>query len=172
MVSFLSFKYGIYIKVAKSEWNDWLGEIAREPLGCCFLSNNTWSTKCGIYFLSNDTDTDTNLRDVAPPKKRENVGIFPKSGTPPSPLFGNFFPILLFIFGGSPMLKTVKKNGSGVRVDPPPLFFQNSHIFPFLIVDLRFWESLCFIGPSSSFIGKFCREIWVMGPFYHQITSS
>ena len=27
------------------------------------------------------------------------------------------------------MLKTVK-NGSGIRVDPP-LFFQNSHIFPF-----------------------------------------
>ena len=34
-------------------------------------------------------------------------------------------------FGGSPMLKTVK-HGSGIRVDPPPpLFFQNSHIFPF-----------------------------------------
>ena len=28
------------------------------------------------------------------------------------------------------MLKTVKKNGSGIRVDPP-MFFQNSHIFPF-----------------------------------------
>ena len=43
-----------------------------------------------------------------PKKTRENVGIFPKSGTPPSPLFGNFFPILPFIFGRSPMLKTVK----------------------------------------------------------------
>ena len=31
------------------------------------------------------------------------------------------------------MLKTVK-NGSGIRVDPPPLFFQNSHIFPFFFV--------------------------------------
>ena len=29
------------------------------------------------------------LRDAPPPKKRENVGIFPKWGTPPSPLFGN-----------------------------------------------------------------------------------
>ena len=27
------------------------------------------------------------------------------------------------------MLKTVK-NGSGIPVDPPPLFFQNSHILP------------------------------------------
>ena len=34
-----------------------------------------------------------------------------------------------FVVGGSPMLKTVK-NGSGIRVDPP-LFLQNSHIFPF-----------------------------------------
>ena len=31
------------------------------------------------------------------------------------------------------MLKTVK-NGCGIRVDPPPLFFQNSHIFPFFIL--------------------------------------
>ena len=30
------------------------------------------------------------------------------------------------------MLKTVK-NGCGIRVDPPPLFFQNSHIFPFFL---------------------------------------
>ena len=28
-----------------------------------------------------------------------------------------------FIVGGSPMLKTVK-NGSGIRVDPPPCFFK------------------------------------------------
>ena len=63
------------------------------------------------------------------------------SGGPPSPLFGNdmfffkknygLFCILGPFFGGSPMLKTVK-NGSGIRVDPPPLFFQNSHIFRFL----------------------------------------
>ena len=74
MVSFLSFKYGIYIKVAKSEWNDWLDEIAREPLSCCFLSNNTWSTKCGIYFLSNDTDTDTKYK---PKIKCRKSGIYP-----------------------------------------------------------------------------------------------
>ena len=64
------------------------------------------------------------------PKKRENVGIFPKSGTP-SPLFGNvmlkfvwfilhFRTLGTFIVGGSPMLKT--KKGSGIRVDPPCLF--------------------------------------------------
>ena len=53
------------------------------------------------------------LRDVAKKKKRENVGIFPKWGTPPSPLFGNdmffleknygLFCILGPFFGGSPM---------------------------------------------------------------------
>ena len=69
-------------------------------------------------------------------KKRENVGIFPKSGTPPPPCLGmtRLFEKknhgLFCILGGSPMLKTVK-TGIGIRVDPPPLFFQNSHIFPF-----------------------------------------
>ena len=52
---------------------------------------------------------------------------------PPSPLFGNdmfflkknygVFCILGPFFGESPMLKTVK-NGSGIRVDPPPCFFK------------------------------------------------
>ena len=74
------------------------------------------------------------LRDVAK-KKRENVGIFPKSGTPLPP-FGNvmffrrkklwfilhFRTLETFIVGGSPMLKTVK-NGSGIWVDPPPPCF-------------------------------------------------
>merc|ERR1719150_2848277 len=66
---------------------------------------------------------------------------FPSGGPlPPSPLFGNdmflkkngLFCILEPFIGGSPMLKTVK-NGSGIRVDPPPLFFQNSHIFQFFL---------------------------------------
>ena len=68
-----------------------------------------------------------------PQKKRENVGIFPKSGTP-SPVWEcyvcekkkwfilHFRTLGTFIFVGSPMLKTVK-NGSGIRVDPPPPFF-------------------------------------------------
>ena len=50
----------------------------------------------------------SSLRDVAK-KKPENVGIFPKSGTTPPPPVWDFFPILPFIFGRSPMLKTVKK---------------------------------------------------------------
>ena len=69
-------------------------------------------------------------------KQRENVGIFPKSGTPPPPCLGmtRLFEkknhgLFCILGGGSPLLKTVK-NGSGIRVDPP-LFFQNSHIFPF-----------------------------------------
>ena len=33
------------------------------------------------------------------------------------------------------MLKTVK-NGSGILVDPPPVFFQNSHIFRFFLADV------------------------------------
>ena len=48
---------------------------------------------------------------------------FPNRGPPPIPLFGNFFPILPFIFGRSPMLNTVK-NGCGIRVDHPPCFFK------------------------------------------------
>ena len=90
------------------------------------------------------------LRDVCQ-KKRENVGIFPKSGTPLPP-FGNvmflrekklwfilhFRTLGTFIVGGSPMLKTVK-NGSGIRVDPPLLcFFQNSHIFSFFLADVLY----------------------------------
>ena len=46
-----------------------------------------------------------------PKETRENVGIFPKSVEDPIlyPQFGNFFPILPFIFGRFPILKTVKK---------------------------------------------------------------
>ena len=68
-------------------------------------------------------------------KKRENVGIFPKSGPPPLPPVWEFFPDFTVYFWGSPMLKTVKKWmwDSG---RPPPLFFQNSHIFPFFF----FWQ--------------------------------
>ena len=46
------------------------------------------------------------------------------------------------------MLKTVK-NGSGIRVDPPPLFFQNSHIFPFF-----FWTTSPFTCGASSASGR------------------
>ena len=60
---------------------------------------------------------------------------------PPSPLFGNdmFFKYGLFsilgpFLGGSPMLKTVK-NGSGIRVDPPPVFSKFPH-FPIVF----FWQ--------------------------------
>ena len=83
------------------------------------------------------------LRDVAK-KKRENVGIFPKSGTPLPP-FGNvmFFrrkklwfilhcrTLETFIVGWFLMLKTVK-NGSGIRVDPPPVFSKFPH-FPVFV---------------------------------------
>ena len=72
-------------------------------------------------------------RDICQKRNGKMWEFFPSRG-PPSPGFGNFFPILPFIFGRSPMLKTVK-NGSGIRVAPPPLFFQNSHIFPFF-----FWQ--------------------------------
>ena len=42
--------------------------------------------------------------------------------------FSHFRTLGTFIVGGSPMLKAVK-NGSGIRVDPHPVFFK---IFPFL----------------------------------------
>ena len=41
------------------------------------------------------------------------------------------------------MLKTVK-NGCGIRVDPPPLFFQNSPIFPFF-----FWGSFPYTSGAT-----------------------
>ena len=67
-----------------------------------------------------------------PKKTTGKCGNFSQVGDPPYPLFGNFFPILPFIFGRSHMLKTVKiwKWNSG---RPPPPFFQNSPIFPFFL---------------------------------------
>ena len=56
---------------------------------------------------------------------------FPSRGPPPSPLFGNFFLILPFIFGRSPMLKTVKKwKWDSVSQTPPLFFFSKFPHFP------------------------------------------
>ena len=70
-------------------------------------------------------NTSDMVRDVHLPKKKNGKmwEFFPNRGPPPIPLFGNFFPILPFIFGRSPMLNTVK-NGCGIRVDHPPCFFK------------------------------------------------
>ena len=68
------------------------------------------------------------IRDVAQ-KKTGKCGNFSQIGPPPSPLFGIFFPILPFIFGRSPMLKTVKKwKWDSGR--PLPLFFSKFPHFP------------------------------------------
>ena len=64
-----------------------------------------------------------------PKKTRENVGIFPKSGSPLPPVW-EFFPDFTVYFWEVSHVKNSKKNGSGIRVDTPN-FFQNSHIFPF-----------------------------------------
>ena len=56
-----------------------------------------------------------------------------------------------FIVGGSPMLKTVK-SGSGIRVDPPPVFFKIPTFSPFifLLTSLRFVSS---VRSSSGYHG-------------------
>ena len=64
-----------------------------------------------------------------PPKKTGKCGNFSQVEDPPPPCLGmtRLFEKknhgLFCILGGSPMLKTVK-NGSGIRVDPPPCFFK------------------------------------------------
>ena len=63
------------------------------------------------------------LRDVSKKKQRENVGIFPTSGTPPpclgmTRLFEKKNHGLFCILGGVSHVKN-SKNGSGIRVDPP-----------------------------------------------------
>ena len=61
----------------------------------------------------------SSVRDVPPQKKRENVGIFPNSGTPPpSPLFGNVMFVKKKLRDAPPPKKTGKcgnfeKTGGG-----------------------------------------------------------
>ena len=56
-------------------------------------TNIEFKTCCGIKTCNSMEKLHLGLqnvvRDVPREKKRENVGIFPKSGTPPSPLFVN-----------------------------------------------------------------------------------
>ena len=68
------------------------------------------------------------FRDVAKKKKRVNVGIFPKSGTPLPPVW-EFFPDFTVYFWEVSHVKNSKKNGCGIRVDPPPVFSKFTH-FP------------------------------------------
>ena len=65
------------------------------------------------------------------------------------------FCILGPFFGGSPMLKTVK-NGSGIRVDPPPpVFSKFPHVPVFfwqrpLALIIEAWHELLQVGKEES----------------------
>ena len=89
------------------------------------------------------------IREAPQKKKRENVGIFPKWGTPPpSPLFGNdtFVKKKIMVYFAFQDLRNIfgfQKNvhfwvvlwfvevGSG---DPPPPQAKNSHFIPFCYI--------------------------------------
>ena len=53
------------------------------------------------------------VRDVCQKKQRENVGIFPKSGTPPLPPVWEFFPDFTVYFWGVSHVKNSKKMDVG-----------------------------------------------------------
>ena len=101
-------------------------------------------------------------------KKRENVGIFPKWGTPPLPpvwechvfekkkiwFILHFRTLETFIVGGSPMLKTVK-NGSGIWVDPPwPCSFK-----------IPTFYRIFFGGGRPSELCKNGSTVWAYSPY-------
>ena len=88
-------------------------------------------------------------------------------------LFFHFRTLETFIFGGSPMSKTVK-NGSGIWADPPPppLFCQYSHIFSFffllnvprqdIVKTMAITMTLFnteFLGSKSSLISNQCNVV-------------
>ena len=117
VISFLQIRMELHLFSAA-----WWRHRASRPF-CCWLPasrlHHLWGPK--NLLLHNPQLHLSSLLGTSPPKKRENVGIFPKKW---------FILHFRTFFGGVSHVKNSKKwKWDSGRT--PPLFLQNSHIFPF-----------------------------------------
>ena len=110
------------------------------------LNAKVWFTlihKANIHSAESKLVPTRNIKGRSPIKKTGKCGNFSQVGNPPSPLFGNdmfffkkkyffFLHFRTFFWGVSHVKNSKKWKGDSGR-PPPPLFFQNSHIFPFFL---------------------------------------